>query len=91
MLTIILNSRVKKEDQDYKRKVRTTGGGQPPTPPKYTEDMTLAASIMSADLEMAGQAIEIGVPSVSKVDSISPPGNRKPMFSHNMCTLYSIR
>ena len=71
--------RVKKEDLEYKKKVRITGGGQHPEPPNFTEDMVLAASMMRADLEMPGQAEEYGVPPASVVKSF-PPGNIKSMF-----------
>ena len=79
VIYIFLFFRVKKEDLEYKKKVRITGGGQHPEPPNYTEDMVLAASMMRADLEMSGQADEYGVPPTSVVESF-PPGNIKSMF-----------
>ena len=73
----LLFFRVKKEDIEYKKKIRITGGGQHPA--NFTEDMVLAASMMRADLEMTGQAEEYGVSPASVVESF-PPGNIKLMF-----------
>ena len=63
--------RVKQEDNEYKKKLKTTGGGSPPNPPEPSEEMALAASMMSEELAMGsdvcdtmdmqfGDAIRIG-------------------------------
>lgn len=46
----MFTSRVKKEYQEYREGVKSTGGDPRPPPPGFYEEMTLAASLMSAEL-----------------------------------------
>lgn len=41
---------MKDGDREYKKKIKPTGGGPPPSRPKATEEFTLAASMMEFDL-----------------------------------------
>ncbi|KAK4321028.1 hypothetical protein Pmani_008136 [Petrolisthes manimaculis] len=50
--------KVKDEDREFKKKIKVTGGGCPPTPPKPTEEITLAASMMTVDLAMGNNVFE---------------------------------
>ncbi|KAK3880938.1 hypothetical protein Pcinc_014588 [Petrolisthes cinctipes] len=50
--------KVKDEDREFKKKIKVTGGGCPPTPPKATEEIALAASMMTADLAMGNDVFE---------------------------------
>ncbi|KAK3890065.1 hypothetical protein Pcinc_005980 [Petrolisthes cinctipes] len=50
--------KVKDEDREFKKKIKVTGGGCPPTPPKATEEIALAASMMTVDLAMGNDVFE---------------------------------
>ena len=88
IFTIIFISRVKKEDQEFRKKIRTTGGGLAPQLPNYSEEMTITAAMMSADLEMPQQAQEFGVTPVSLVEA-TPPGNIMAVFLQRIYDLQS--
>ncbi|KAK3882467.1 hypothetical protein Pcinc_013174 [Petrolisthes cinctipes] len=44
--------------KEYKKKIKVTGGGCHPTPPKATEEIALAASMMTVDLAMGNDVFE---------------------------------
>lgn len=44
--------RVKQEDNELKKKLKTTGGGRPPKPPQPSEEMAIATSMMGDELAM---------------------------------------
>ncbi|KAK3890079.1 hypothetical protein Pcinc_005949 [Petrolisthes cinctipes] len=50
--------KVKDEDREFKKKIKVTGGGCPPTPPKAMEEIALAASMMTVDLAMGNDVFE---------------------------------
>ncbi|KAG0697399.1 hypothetical protein GWK47_003009 [Chionoecetes opilio] len=47
-----IKRKVKKDDGEYKRRLKAAGGGHPPKPPQHNEETALATSMMSEELAM---------------------------------------
>ncbi|KAK4317650.1 hypothetical protein Pmani_011272 [Petrolisthes manimaculis] len=47
-----------KEERKFKKKIKVTGGGCPPTPPNAPEEIALVASMMTVDLAMGDDVFE---------------------------------
>ena len=47
-----------REDREFKKKIKTTGGGSPPATPKLKEEIALSASMMAIDLAMGNDVYD---------------------------------
>ena len=46
---------------EYRKKMRGTGSGPPPTPPKFSQDQETVQSLMTEDLAMRDLNAEYGI------------------------------